>query len=70
MSFDVQEAVFDVLDGVAAEAGRVAPDDVRIQHLFVRAETEATYVRIHYEVDHGRRLVTVERLIAIIVDES
>ena len=70
LEVDVQEVVFDALDRVADEADRLPPDEVRVQHVIVRLGREATYVRVHYEVDRVRRLVMVQRLVAIVVDES
>lgn len=62
----VQEAVFDVLDRIAEEAEVPTSDDFGTQVVVVRSERELAYVEVQYAVDRGRRVVTLQRLFAVL----
>lgn len=68
LPFEVQEAVLDVLEGVAADADPASSDFIRVQHVMFRLDARFVYVRLNYAVDHARRTVTLERLIAVVGD--
>lgn len=68
LPFELPEAVFDALDRIAREAQAPSFDDAASELVVIRGERELAYVEIHYAVDHGRSMVRLERLIAIIDD--
>ena len=66
LPIEVQEAAIDVLERVAADADPASPDVITVQHVVFRVDANVVFVRPHYTVDHARRMVTLERVIAIV----
>ena len=68
LPFGAQEEVFDILERIADEADPLAPDVLESQHLVYRTDREVVYVRMYCTVMHDIGTVTLDRLVAVAVD--